>query len=123
MFYLLFYLHLKFAHNIPVLTIDCKSCHHDENLLHRHSDSLNGKFSHLFTLQKSIYLTDFSAVNQNAVVNLLASTAPEIQYSILKLNSNFMISKQPSFLQLIAPIEKAFKNSHLTDTQKTFCAT
>ena len=35
-----------------------------------------------------------------------------------KIEFHFTISKPPSFSQLIAPIKKVFKNSHLTDTLK-----
>ena len=95
-----------------------KSWNHAENRSYKHSISLNDKFSRLFTSQNSVYPSDFPPVNQNAVVNLSNSALYETQCSVLKVNSNLAISKSPSFPQLIAPIEKAFKNSRLTDTQK-----
>ena len=71
-----------------------------------------------FTSERSIYSTDLPTVSQNTVVNLSNTTHSEILCSVLKLISSFAISKQPSFSQLIAPTEKAFKNSRLIDTQK-----
>lgn len=38
--------------------------------------------------------------------------------NILKLNNNFAISTRPSFLELIARVEKAFTFSTLSSTQK-----
>ena len=55
---------------------------------------------------------------KRVIENKENSTLSELQCSVLKLNSNFAISKPPSFPHLIAPIEKAFKNSRLSDTQK-----
>ena len=78
-------------------------------------NSLNDKFSRLFTLLNSIYPTDLPPVNQNVVVNLSNTTLSKLQCSVSNLNSNFETSKELSFQQLIAPIEKAFKKSRLTN--------
>ena len=107
---------MKLAQKIhDFLSIDSKSWNHAKNHSYRHSNSLNDKFLSPFHIT---YPTDLSPVSQIAVANLSNTILSELQCSVLKLNSNFAISKQPSFPQLIAPIEKALKNSRLTDTRQ-----
>ena len=115
-------LHLRLTHNIPVfLSVDFYSWNHAKYLSHKHSNSLRDKFSCLFRYQKLIYSSDLPDVNQNAVVKLSNTTLSEMQCSVLKLNSNFAISKQTPFPQLIAPIKKAFRNNPHTDTERNLC--
>lgn len=100
------------------MSIEINSRHHAENLSSKHSYTLNAKFTYLLDSSSSLSRTDLSIVKQNAVINLSGKDISETQYSVLKFYSSFAISRKASFPQLIAPIEKTFKNSHLTETQK-----
>ncbi|XP_054720929.1 cationic amino acid transporter 2-like [Uloborus diversus] len=60
----------------------------------------------------------FPQVNQNAVPNLSSKYLTPNQLNALKLNSNFASCSKPSFPKLVAPVEKAFRFSALTASQK-----
>ncbi|XP_054722649.1 LOW QUALITY PROTEIN: uncharacterized protein LOC129232538 [Uloborus diversus] len=60
----------------------------------------------------------FPQVNQNAVLNLSSKHLTSDQLNALKLNNNFASGSKPSFPKLVAPIEKAFRFSALTASQK-----
>ena len=112
----LYRLHLKLAHNIPdFLSNDSKSWNHAKNLSHRHSVSLNDKFSRLFYIAE-IYLSYWLPCKSKCCCQAFQYHSFWNAMLRLILNPNFTISNQLSSPQLIAPIKKAFKNSRLTDT-------
>ncbi|XP_054706551.1 uncharacterized protein LOC129216363 [Uloborus diversus] len=57
-------------------------------------------------------------VNQNVVLNLSSKHLTSNQLNALKLNNNFASCSKPSFPKLVAPVEKAFRFSALTASQK-----
>lgn len=116
----LFDIHLNIANNSSkkkFRRIDSISKLITEKISKRHKLSLANKFNKL-KQKKSPKIPNLPNVNKNAVVNLSSFPLSDSPKNVLKYNFYFVKSTKASFKNLIAPIEKAFKFSKISETQK-----